>query len=178
MHGSTEKALDAHDLVDATRQRAGELLQVGADVLSTSIDRGATTLGAAVERLPIVQIAVEPAPRTHRLRRTLLVIAIVLAGVAAVGWLRRRMAESPAPEGAGTAPEPPASRLHVVPADGGGWDVTDDADGSAASHHGTQAEGIAQASATLAEGAGGEVVIHALDGHPRDTRRIASTGPD
>jgi hypothetical protein len=179
MRTSTEKALDVtHDLLDATRSRASELASAGAQQLSTSIEKGATTLESAVDRLPTIELFVAPPPRTHKLRNALLVVAAVVIAVAAVSRLRQRAAAdrtSPSP-GDDAAPSSPA-RLHVVPAEGGGWDVTEDDGGEPASHHGTQAEGVEEASRVLAQADGGEVVVHALDGRPRDTRRVAPADP-
>jgi hypothetical protein len=178
MRTSTEKALEVtHDLLDATRSRASELALTGAQQLSSSIEKGTATLEGAVDRLPTIELFVAPPPRSHRVRNTVLLVAAVLVAVAAIARLRQRGAEDHRTEAPGTGETESAVRLHVVPADGGGWDVTDDDDGEPTSHHGTQAEGVDEASRVLAENGGGEVVIHALDGHPRDTRRIAPAEP-
>jgi hypothetical protein len=178
MRASTEKALDVtHDLIDATRDRASELTSAGAQQISITLEKGAASLEGAVDRLPGVELVVRPRRRrTHPLRTAVLLVALTLVAIAVITRLRRRDPEGAVTGGPGgeVAAEAAPVRLHVVPADGGGWDVTEDDAGEPASHHGTQAEGVDRASRMLAEGDGGEVVIHALDGHPRDTRRIVA----
>lgn len=52
---------------------------------------------------------------------------------------------------------------HVLPNADGGWDVE-----ATRSHHRTQAEAIEHAREILGRSGGGEIVIHARDGHVRD----------
>jgi len=180
MHRSTEQVRDTTlDLVDATRHRASGLVLAGAQHVSTTLDKGAATLGDVVERLPVVEVAVERPRRTHRLRLVLLMVALGAIGFALARRLRQRNTDLAPDTGTGTGTgtedlrqsDVGSTRLHVVPADGGGWDITDPDAGSIAGHHGTQAESVERATALLADH-GGEIVIHGLDGNPRDTRRI------
>jgi hypothetical protein len=102
--------------------------------------------------------------RRRRGRPRVLVVLLVGAG-ALVWWTRRRSAASPSGGGGG---------YHVLPADGGGWNLTGSDVDDVISHHDTQALGVERATQLAGEDGGGEVVIHGLDGRPRDTKRVAA----
>lgn len=56
---------------------------------------------------------------------------------------------------------------HVVPNEGGGWDVTKPGAGRASSHHDTQADAIARGREIVDNAGGGELNIHGRDGKIR-----------
>ncbi|CAN5203393.1 hypothetical protein BH20ACT24_BH20ACT24_02570 [soil metagenome] len=59
---------------------------------------------------------------------------------------------------------------HVVPADGGGWDVRVPGSRRAISHHDTQAAATRRAREIVRSAGSGEVVIHGRDAAMRDTK--------
>lgn len=63
-------------------------------------------------------------------------------------------------DGASTA----SSSRHIVPSDGGGWNVSGPTAGQVDSHHATQADAIKSGRATVRKAGGGELVIHGRDG--------------
>ncbi|MGE2733831.1 DUF2188 domain-containing protein [Mycolicibacterium vaccae] len=65
----------------------------------------------------------------------------------------------------------PNSR-HVVPNDGGGWDVQKPGASRASAHYDTQAEAIDRARQILNNDGGGELRIHGRDGKIRDSDTI------
>ena len=65
------------------------------------------------------------------------------------------------------------SDRHVVPNRGGGWDVVAPGADRASAHRDTQAEAIARAREIVANGGGGEIVIHSRDGQIRDSDTVA-----
>jgi len=154
--------------VEVARNRASEVVGGSADHLVATIERGAKGLEGGIERAVDVLpgIAVEVARPRRRRRPSILVLLVLAAGAGAlVVWLRRRAAV-PAGEGAG---------YHVVPADGGGWNLTGADVDDVISHHDTQAHGVERAAELAEEHGGGDVVIHGLDGQPRDTRHVAAS---
>lgn len=62
---------------------------------------------------------------------------------------------------------------HVVPSEGGGWDVVTPGGQRASSHHETQADAIDRGRVIVHNAGGGEVVIHGRDGSIRDSDTVA-----
>jgi len=62
---------------------------------------------------------------------------------------------------------------HVVPNPDGGWDVRAPGARKASSHHDRQSEAEARAKDILANGGGGEAVIHGRDGRIRDSDTVS-----
>jgi hypothetical protein len=163
-HQVREAAVGA---VEVARHRASDVVGGSAEHLGASIERGAKVLEGGIDRaaevLPIV--SVEVVRRRRRSRRPLVLVLLVLVGAGALVWFARRRGPS------STASE----EYHVVPARGGGWDLTVEPTGDVISHHDTQVQGVERATELAAGDGGGEVVIHGLDGEPRDTKRVASS---
>ncbi|HEY6532066.1 MAG TPA: DUF2188 domain-containing protein [Acidimicrobiales bacterium] len=110
--------------------------------------------------------AVEVARYRRRRRRRSLVALLLLAGGAALAlWFALRSKASTGLD----------ESYHVVPADSGGWDLTGTDSSDVLSHHDTQAHGVERATEMAAERGGGEVVIHGVDGAPRDTKQVAAS---
>lgn len=65
------------------------------------------------------------------------------------------------------------SDRHVVPSEGGGWDVRAPGADRASSHHDTQADAIDRAREIVHNVGGGEIVIHGRDGKIRDSDTVA-----
>jgi hypothetical protein len=163
-HQVREAAVGA---VEVARHRASDVVGGSAEQLGATIERGAQVLEVGIDRavevLPIVSVEVDR--RRRRSRRPLVIVLLLLAGVGAALWFARRRG----PSNAG------GERYHVVPASDGGWDVAADGTGDVVSHHDTQAQGVERATEAAAGVGGGEVVIHGLDGEPRDTKRVAAS---
>jgi hypothetical protein len=67
----------------------------------------------------------------------------------------------------------PKNDRHVVPSEGGGWDVVAQDAQRASSHHRTQAEAETRAKEIVGNLGGGEVRIHGRDGRIRDSDTVA-----
>jgi len=177
MRASADQVRDATmSAVDVARGHASDLVTSGAEVLVATIDKGAGRLEDGIERVVDLApaVAVEVAPRGRRRRWPILVVAgVILGGILVLRRRRSGSVPASAPGAASTSSPDGPVRYAVKPAEGGGWDVTGPDDGEVASHHDTQALGVEQATALAARGGGGQVVIHAVDGHVRDTRNIA-----
>lgn len=65
------------------------------------------------------------------------------------------------------------NRRHVVPSEGGGWDVTNPGASGASAHAATQAEAIAHAKEIVGNADGGEVRPHGRDGKFRNFDTVA-----
>ncbi|MGD8151399.1 DUF2188 domain-containing protein [Ornithinimicrobium sp. Y1694] len=65
------------------------------------------------------------------------------------------------------------NRRHVVPNQGGGWDVRAPGADRASAHAATQADALRRARTIVSNAGGGEVVIHGRDGRIRDSDTIA-----
>jgi hypothetical protein len=163
-HQVREAAVGA---VEVARHRASDVVGGSAEQLGATIERGAKVLEGGIDRavevLPVVSVEVDR--RRRRSRRPLVLAVLLLAGVGVALWFARRRGPSSAV----------GDGYHVVPANGGGWDLTSDGTGDVISHHDTQAQGVERATEVAAGAGGGEVVIHGLDGEPRDTKRVAAS---
>jgi hypothetical protein len=172
-HQVREAAVGA---VEVARHRASDVVGGSAEHLGASIERGAKVLEGGIDRaaevLPIV--SVEVVRRRRRSRRPLVLVLLVLVGACALVWFARRRRPSSTASEASEVSEV-SEEYHVVPASGGGWDLTAEPTGDVISHHDTQAQGVERATELAAGDGGGEVVIHGLDGEPRDTKRVASS---
>ena len=67
----------------------------------------------------------------------------------------------------------PKNTRHVVPNQGGGWDVKKPGGSRASSHHPTQRQGEQRAKEVVGNLGGGEVVIHRPNGQIRDKDTVA-----
>jgi Uncharacterized protein conserved in bacteria (DUF2188) len=163
------------DAVDAVRGRASELVTMGAERLVGTIEKGADGLEGRIDQLadraPALSLEVD-----HRRRRRWPVlvsaVAVIIAGLA----IARRRRTKVDRDQVVRSPQAPL-QFEVVPSEDRGWNVVSSESRGAASHHDTQAQGIEHATHLAKAAGGGEVVIHGLDGHPRETRSItAATG--
>jgi hypothetical protein len=83
MRASTDQVRHATvDAVDAARGRASGLVSTGADLVTHTLDRGASVVEGGIERVadkaPMVAVkAASPKP-THRLRTTLIAVAVIV----------------------------------------------------------------------------------------------------
>lgn len=62
---------------------------------------------------------------------------------------------------------------HIVPNQGGGWDVRAPGAARASAHGATQADALRRARTIVGNTGGGEVVIHGRNGQIRDSDTIA-----
>lgn len=62
---------------------------------------------------------------------------------------------------------------HIVPNQGGGWDVRAPGAARASAHTATQADALRRARTIVGNAGGGEVVIHGRNGQIRDSDTIA-----
>lgn len=170
------------DLVDATRGHAVEVVTSGADLLAASIEKGAAILEDGIERVvesgPAISIEVAARRRRSGWRTATVALVVLVVGLVVLRKVRRRgpapvVAPVDAPVDDTPLTESGLVRFDVVPAEAGGWDVTRAPGGFVVGHQETQAQGIDHATELAAVAGGGEVVIHARDGHPRDTRKVA-----
>lgn len=65
------------------------------------------------------------------------------------------------------------NRRHVVPSEGGGWDVTKPDAKRASAHADTQAEAVSRAKDIVRNAGGGEVRTHGRDGKIRNSDTVA-----
>jgi hypothetical protein len=134
MRASTDQVRNATlDAVDAARSRASGLVSTGADLVTTTLDKGASVVEGgierAAERTPMVSVAVAEPKRTHRVRTLLIVLGVLVVILAVAKKLTGQM------EGAPTSDEPsressngssgswsgsPEDDVHTVPAGSGG----------------------------------------------------------
>jgi hypothetical protein len=159
--------------VEATREHLTDLVERGADRTETSIDAGAgravSNIAEWADRSPRISFEVgAPRPR----RWWLPVVAVVVVAVAVGAALRaRRRRASPSSGDAGSGGE-----LSVIRNEGGTWDVQR-GDDAPLSTHPTQGEAIEHAGRWAREHGGGEVVVHGMDGAPRETKQFEGSSP-
>jgi hypothetical protein len=150
----------AEETVKATEQRVLDVIGAGADGATSRVER-------AADRVPTVAVTSTRSALVRRLRLGLLVLA-ALVGLWA--WRRYRQgAGSSADEGRdATAVDDEGFR--VVPKADGGWGLRGPRHPE--TEHRTQALAIEEAK-TLAQAAGGgQIIVHGLDGEPRETVRV------
>ncbi len=158
LHGAARS-----DIVTTGAERLVDVIGRGADGLEGRIDQ-------AVHHVPAVSIDVERRGR-RKWPLVLLLLALVAGGVV---FARRRRANDERDSGGGSPSKP--IRFEVVPAEDQGWAVVGRESHDAVSRHATQAQGIERVTQLAAEAGGGEVVVHGLDGNPRETRSVAAAG--
>ena len=88
MRASTDQVRHATvDAVDAARTRASGLVGTSADLVTTTLDKGASVVEGGIERIaekaPMVSVRVAEPKRSHRVRTTLIAL-VVLIGILAV----------------------------------------------------------------------------------------------
>jgi len=89
MRASTDQVLTATtDAVEAARRNAAGLVSTGADLVSSTLDKGASAIEGGIstvtEKAPTLSLAANRQPRRHRVRTALigLVVVVVIMAVA------------------------------------------------------------------------------------------------
>ena len=82
MRASTDQVRTATtDAVEAARKNAAGLVSTGADLVTHTLDKGASALEGGIERVsdraPSLSIGVSRAPRRHRIRSLLIGVAVL-----------------------------------------------------------------------------------------------------
>jgi hypothetical protein len=158
------KRVSIEPVVDRT-ERA---LEAGEGHLRDLVEEGAARARAGLhrveERAPAVSIGRRPSGRRRWIGR--LLVATTIA-VVIVWWLQQRRGGETAADGRAGTDSVTGRQYRIVQSGEGGWRVVDPVDGE--HHHRTQADAIASAKQLASDRGGGEIVVHGLDGQPRET---------
>lgn len=112
MRASTDQVRNATvDAVDAARHRASGLVSTGADLVTTTLDKGASVVEGGIERVaekaPMVSVGGAEQKESHRLRTTLIAVAVLLGVLAVARTLQaRRKGQASGPATPTDAPGP------------------------------------------------------------------------
>ena len=102
------------DAVDAAKHRASGLVSTGADLVTTTLDKGASVIEGGIERVadhaPVVSVGTARPKRRHRVRTTLIALGVLVAVLAVA---KKLMAQ---PAGV-SVPQPDSSPAPTVTSD-------------------------------------------------------------
>lgn len=152
----------AEDAVKAAEHRLFDVIEAGAGRATTRLDH-------AADRVPEVTVRASG----RRVSRKRLFLGVLLAGVLLGVWVWRRAHTSGAASDQGadarmTAPPDDEGNFRVVPAEGR-WKLRGPGLDDREAEYRTQAMAIDRAKALAHAAGGGQVIVHGLDGNPRET---------
>jgi len=113
--------------------------------------------------------------RRPRRRNRRLVAALITGAIIAIVASRLWRHVGQRAPGSSSGRDTGARHEWHIDRDDGGWQIQDPRQTGPRSTHRTQAEAIAAAERSLADEGGGTVVVHALDGRPREERLVEPT---
>lgn len=148
----------AEEAVKATEHRVLDVIGAGTDGAVARVERVA-------DRVPTVDVSNSRSMLSKRRLRLGLLVLVALVGL--WGWRRYRQSSSHSADAPQDASPIGDGGFRVVPKADGGWGLRGPRHPE--TEHRTQAMAIDEAK-TLAQAAGGgQIIVHGLDGEPRET---------